>query len=89
MARAFDPMQNVPSWKSAVARSQAYYMSMRGSTQFNVIHSYRGDVDPDDWLRAPLLVSYKIMNWAIKQINKKIMLEEDSYRLGKIMYQNY
>lgn len=71
MARAFDPMQNVPSWKSVVARSQAYYMSMRGSTQFNVIHSYRGDVDPDDWLRAPLLVSYKIMNWAIKQINKK------------------
>ncbi len=66
-----DPMQNVLPWKSAVTRSHAYYMSMRGSTQFNVIHSYRGDVDPDDWIRAPLLVSYKIINWAIKKINKK------------------
>ena len=70
MARAFDPALNDPSWKSVVQRSHAYYMGMRGSTQFDVIHSYRGEVDPDDWRNAPLLVSYRLMNWAIKKIKK-------------------
>jgi hypothetical protein len=45
-------------------------MGMQGSTQYAVIDSYRAEIDPDDWARAPLLVSYQIMNWAIKKINK-------------------
>jgi hypothetical protein len=67
---AHDPALDNPSWKRAVQRSLDYYMGMQGSTQYAVIDSYRAEIDPDDWARAPLLVSYQIMNWAIKKINK-------------------
>lgn len=72
MAREFDPMLNIPlpSWKRALKRSLDYYMAMQGSTQYSVIDSYRAEIDADDWMNAPLLVSYQIMNWAIKKVNK-------------------
>lgn len=67
---AHDPDLNNPSWKRALQRSLDYYMGMQGSTQYDVIDSYRAEIDADDWRNAPLLVSYQIMNWAIKKINK-------------------
>lgn len=67
---AYDPALNNPSWKRALQRSLDYYMEMKGSKEYVVIDSYGGEIDPDDWTSAPLLVSYQIMNWAIKKINK-------------------
>ena len=69
---AYDPAFNRPAWKRAVQRSHNRYMNMKNSSavEYDVIDSYRGEIDPDDWTSAPLLVSYQIMNWAIKKINK-------------------
>lgn len=85
------PMQNDELRKiAAVARSQAHYMSLKGTylesleslkslkdsnkparvKRFKVINSYRAEIDSDDWQSAPLLLSYQIMNWAMKKINK-------------------
>jgi hypothetical protein len=67
---AYDPAFNIPPWKIAVDRSHAYYMGMKDSLQYRVIDSYRGEIDADDWQSAPLLISYRIMNWAMKKIHK-------------------
>jgi hypothetical protein len=58
------------SWKDAVTRSYEHYSNTISKKEYAIIDSYRGDVDPDDWADSPLLVSFQIMNWAIKKINK-------------------
>lgn len=67
---AYDPAFNIPPWKREIQRSHAHYMAMQDSIQYRVIDSYRGVIDADDWKSAPLLVSYSIINWAMKKINK-------------------
>jgi hypothetical protein len=90
---AHDPALNNPSWKRALQRSLDHYMGMQGSTQYDVIDSYRAEIDADDWRNAPLLVSYQIMNWAIKKINKNnnakrgIALSKDEY-LPQLLKEN-
>jgi len=61
---------NIPSLVRALQRSIAYHKSIQGSKQYDVIDSYRKEIDPSEWDGAPLLLSYQLMNWAIKKINK-------------------
>ena len=70
MAREYDPAINGPRWENAVERSHEYFMDIISKNQYKIIDSYRANTDPDDWPDAPLEVSYQIINWATKKINK-------------------
>ena len=58
------------AWKNAVERSYNHFSDTINKKEYAIIDSYRANTDPDDWANAPLLVSFQIMNWAIKRINK-------------------
>jgi hypothetical protein len=61
---------NIPSLVRALQRSIAYHKSIQGSKQYDVIDSYRKEIDPSEWDDAPLLLSYQLINWAMKRIHK-------------------
>ena len=77
MAREYNheidgPMNNI-HWRNAVQKSYEYFIGMKGSKEYDIIDSYRADTDPDDWIDAPLLLSYQLINWATKKIQRNFI----------------
>jgi hypothetical protein len=60
----------------SLQRSIAYHNSLQGSKPHNLLWAYRQEIDPTEWNGAPLELSYQMINWAMKRIQKNANREE-------------